>query len=128
MINSYQKTVTNSAKEKYDNESLLLLGLAEETGEVIGIFKKAGRDQKEIDRTHLVEELGDVLWYLVNIGVRHNINFKDIINFNKAKSIARNVNIRSTIIGYRTDELTGEEVPIFEEDLDENSEYKKSLH
>lgn len=40
------------------------LGLAGEVGECVDIVKKAYIKKVEVDRTHLLEELGDVRWYL----------------------------------------------------------------
>ena len=48
--------------------SLLMLGLAEEAGEVAGLMKRILRDnpadRERVSRTAFIEELGDVLWYL----------------------------------------------------------------
>lgn len=42
---------------------LVHLGLIGETGEVCDIIKKAEWHGKDLDRDHLIEELGDVAWY-----------------------------------------------------------------
>lgn len=48
--------------------SLTMLGLAEESGEVVGLMKRVLRgnpnDKIRATREAFVEELGDVLWYL----------------------------------------------------------------
>lgn len=48
--------------------SLTMLGLAEESGEVVGLMKRVLRgnpnDKVRATRETFVEELGDVLWYL----------------------------------------------------------------
>lgn len=48
------------------------MGLAGEAGEVVDVLKKHLIYERELDRDHLIEELGDVLWYAELI--MHNIN------------------------------------------------------
>lgn len=42
----------------------LALGLASEAGEVAGIIKKHIRDGGEISVAKVIDEIGDVLWYI----------------------------------------------------------------
>ena len=51
---------TTSDREKL---AYLGLGIAGEAGEVAEQFKKLIRDDGTLDRAHLAEELGDVLYY-----------------------------------------------------------------
>ena len=50
------------------------LGLVEEAGEVAGLRKRFLRDEGNIDRNILVKELGDVLWYVAQVGKQYNID------------------------------------------------------
>lgn len=66
-----------------------LMGLAEETGEVLGIAKREKRnfpnDVRYTSRDHMVEELGDVLWYLTAVCDSYGITLNEIWEENKKK-------------------------------------------
>lgn len=70
-----------------------VFGLAEETGEVVGKFKKLSRDKQvnhfhQIygkDRDAVLNELGDVLWYLTEIARRMGSGLKAVAHRNIAK-------------------------------------------
>lgn len=57
------RTVSGELGER---DSLLLgaVGLAGEAGEVADLVKKHVFHGHDLDRTHALEELGDILWYL----------------------------------------------------------------
>ena len=60
---------TNSEYYGYSDKKLAqlqngLMGLNGEAGECIDILKKVLFQGHELDRQHLAEELGDVLWYV----------------------------------------------------------------
>jgi NTP pyrophosphatase (non-canonical NTP hydrolase) len=50
-------------KPELNDKALLLVGLAEEVGEVAGVIKKHVRDGKPLD--NVKGELADVCWYLL---------------------------------------------------------------
>jgi NTP pyrophosphatase (non-canonical NTP hydrolase) len=54
------------------------LGLVEEAGEVAGLRKRFLRDEGNIDRDILIKELGDVLWYVAQVGKRYNIDMEEV--------------------------------------------------
>lgn len=54
------------------------LGLVEEAGEVAGLRKRFLRDEGNIDREILVKELGDVLWYVAQVGKHYNIDMEEV--------------------------------------------------
>lgn len=69
--NDYQRAAMRTAsgmdRESYNGRGLLLnavMGLNGEAGEVIDHVKKVCFQGHELDREHLIEELGDVAWYL----------------------------------------------------------------
>lgn len=67
---------------------LLLSGLAEETGEVLGINKKILRGFKKDEGYHrddYLEELGDVLWYLTACCWAFGTTLDEIWELNKKK-------------------------------------------
>lgn len=61
------------------------LGLAGECGEVVDSIKKVVFQMHELDKDKLTEELGDVLWYFVNLSNVLNIDLDDIMNTNLEK-------------------------------------------
>ena len=69
--------------------SIMISGLAEEAGEVAGLYKRELRnlpkDQLRCTREHYVEELGDVLWYLVGVAETHGITLQEIWDYNMKK-------------------------------------------
>lgn len=72
MIDSYSRLAARTIKpDLTTNERLTLagLGLGGEGGEVIDPIKKHVFHGKPLDREHMIEELGDVLWY-VNLAAR----------------------------------------------------------
>ena len=66
-IDEYQKQAMRTAN-KYENAAGNLkngaLGLTGEAGEVADLVKKVLFQGHELDKEHLVKELGDVAWYL----------------------------------------------------------------
>jgi NTP pyrophosphatase (non-canonical NTP hydrolase) len=86
---AYQKWVrkmwTNKRKKLNLRDFYIMsVGLGGETGEVLEILKKSVRDDK-IDKVHLTEELGDVLYYLAMICNYQGINLADVIDGNIVK-------------------------------------------
>ena len=65
------------------------LGLAGETGEVVDLIKKVIHHGKDLDRTRLIEELGDVCWYLEFLAYALDTSVLEIKIANIAKLKAR---------------------------------------
>ena len=65
-FNEYQKHAYNLISEegKKDMVTNGVLGLAGESGECCDIVKKHKYQGHELDKEHLKDELGDVLWYI----------------------------------------------------------------
>ena len=66
-FNEYQKLSSRTRKvydDVKDMQADVGLGLCGESGEVADIIKKHLAGAKELDKDHLKEELGDVLWYI----------------------------------------------------------------
>lgn len=57
-------------------------GLTTETGEIADIFKKYIFYGKEIDRNHLAEEMGDLLWYLSICCYLVGMNLEEVMRKN----------------------------------------------
>ena len=66
----------------------LMIGLMNQAGEVGGAFKKEIRD--EVDNKELIiEEMGDVLWYLTNLCRVYGITISQLMNGNINKLLSR---------------------------------------
>lgn len=61
------------------------LGLAGEAGEVIELIKKSLYHGKDLDKSALSKELGDVLWYIAAICEQTGISLDDVAEQNVAK-------------------------------------------
>lgn len=66
------------------------IGLSGEAGEIEQLFKKDmfGKN-KSIQRSDIVNELGDLLWYFVLMQLAFNISLQELIEFNTAKLAQR---------------------------------------
>ena len=98
-MNEYQKlsmkTDRMPHKEgfKFDSEAMWvpLLGLSGEVGELLVEYKKYLRDGQghQLFEERIVEELGDILWYLTNVATKFNLNLADVAHENLGKVYAR---------------------------------------
>ncbi len=64
-------------------------GLAGESGEVVDIIKKLAYHNATLDRDHLIEELGDTLWYFQLILNTFEISWDEVVKANVVKLRAR---------------------------------------
>lgn len=104
-FNEYQTkaqrtSATNTPKEKLLNG---LMGLNGEAGECIDAYKKHLFQGHDLDTNKLIDEVGDVLWYIAEIAEGLNISIEEIAyknikklenrykknKFNKQESIQR---------------------------------------
>ena len=77
-LNLYQKKAIESDAINWDvnnGSEIPLLGIIGEFGSVSGVFKKKQRDGEAYSsfKEDLIEELGDLLWYVVVTAHRLNI-------------------------------------------------------
>lgn len=66
-INEYQQAALRTASNLNPNYPRILngaLGLTGESGEVADIIKKHIFQGHELDKEHIVKELGDIAWYI----------------------------------------------------------------
>ena len=80
---AYESEVNKLLKNDYDVH--LVSGLAAEAGEVCGIFQKASYKNTPVDKAHLKEELGDVLFYTTAISNKYHFSLDDLFAANIAK-------------------------------------------
>jgi len=94
-FNEYQKMARQTAIYSGAGKNYIypVLGLCGESGEVAEKIKKIIRDGggvvSEDQRRELEKELGDVLWYIANLGVELGLEMDDIASKNIAKLKSR---------------------------------------
>lgn len=97
-FNYYQKQSRKTAIYPNVNNNLnyVIIGLCGEVGELANKYKKIIRDYNNIINPEynlkLIQELGDILWYISNIASELNINLSKIalMNLDKLKIRAMN--------------------------------------
>jgi NTP pyrophosphatase (non-canonical NTP hydrolase) len=83
----YQKHVMNMPL--YDD---VVLGLVGEVGEVVEHIKKdrrPGDRRKPLSREKLIDEGGDVLWYLTRLFGENGVSLEEVMEFNVKKLTER---------------------------------------
>jgi NTP pyrophosphatase (non-canonical NTP hydrolase) len=94
-FNEYQKMARGTAIYAGAGNNFIYpaLGLCGESGEVAEKIKKIIRDGNgvvsEEQKRELEKELGDVLWYVANLGVELGLEMDDIASKNIAKLKSR---------------------------------------
>ena len=86
-INEYQKEAMRSANPQSLNDqakglSNTALGLCGESGEVADMIKKHLHQGHDLDKEHMVKELGDVAWYLALGATIIGYDLEDILQMN----------------------------------------------
>ena len=82
----------NEGDHLYQRLSLCGLGLTGEAGEVADLIKKIihhGRPFDDGAQTKLIEELGDVLWYIAFTAKAVGVSLDDVVAANNAKLAKR---------------------------------------
>jgi|TARA_R110000822_G_scaffold117653_2_gene250068 NTP pyrophosphatase (non-canonical NTP hydrolase) len=93
MVKGIETTYTDFTRKtarypKRREKEYLMLGLMNEAGEVGGAFKKEIRDH--IDNTELIiDEMGDVLWYLTRLCDVYDIKLSELMVNNMDKLFKR---------------------------------------
>ena len=87
-INEYQQLAMTTLNRELDKKDVLIngvMGLCGESGEVIDIVKKHLAHGHELDREHILEELGDVAWYLAEVAYALDASLDDVLTANIEK-------------------------------------------
>ena len=89
-FNSYQRAAHSTAVYP-DATALAYLssGLAAEAGEVCGKIAKTFRKDKPLDVDSVVDEIGDVLWFLSELCTHLDVALDDAADRNLAKLLDR---------------------------------------
>ena len=90
-LNEYQLKASHTSRQGPDhpNRTIIpLLGLASEAGELLNEYKKRLRDGDAHTRfeERLVEELGDLLWYLAEVATASGVALEEIATANLRKT------------------------------------------
>jgi NTP pyrophosphatase (non-canonical NTP hydrolase) len=71
----------------------VVLGLSDESGEVLGKFKKLLRDKNGVlsdeDKKEIVKEIGDVLWYVASLTHLLGYSLDEVAQMNLDKLASR---------------------------------------
>ena len=86
-FNEYQKQAYELISEdgKKDMITNGVLGLAGETGECCDIVKKYKYQGHDLNKEKLLDELGDVLWYLAETASGLGVTLEEVANYNLDK-------------------------------------------
>ena len=86
-FNEYQIHAYNLISEEGKKDMITngVLGLAGEAGECCDIVKKYKYQGHELDKEHLKDELGDVLWYIAETASGLGITLEEVATYNLNK-------------------------------------------
>ena len=89
-LRTYQERARETDRNPGTDEQarmIPLAGLASETGELLGEYKKYLRDGEshKLFKERLAEEVGDLLWYVANVATKFDLDLAQIAEQNLAK-------------------------------------------
>ena len=87
-VNEYQKSAMTTLNPTLDRKDVLInsvMGLCGESGEAIDIVKKWLMQGHELDKEHLIKELGDVAWYLAEAATALDVPLETVFQENLDK-------------------------------------------
>lgn len=87
-VNEYSESGYGNAESGCCKKDVLInsvMGLCGESGEAIDIVKKWLMQGHELDREHLVRELGDVAWYLAEAATALDVPLEAVFQGNLDK-------------------------------------------
>ena len=84
-IKEYQQLAMTTLNKDLNKKDMLIngvMGLCGEAGEAIDIVKKHLAQGHELDREHLIKEMGDVAWYLAELATVLDISLEEVLQRN----------------------------------------------
>lgn len=89
-LRTYQERAKKTDRNPGTDEQsrmIPLAGLASETGELLGEYKKYLRDGEshKLFKERLAEEVGDLLWYVANVATKFDLDLAQVAEQNLAK-------------------------------------------
>ena len=79
----------NDLESSEANLAHMALGITGEAGEVAGIIKKHYAYGKPLDKLHLIEEVGDIMFYLNGLLAELDVEWSEVLGVNIKKLEAR---------------------------------------
>ena len=86
--NEYQRLAMTTLNPPLEKKDILIngvMGLCGEAGEAIDIVKKHLAQGHELDREHLIKELGDIAWYLAETATALDVSLEEVLQGNIKK-------------------------------------------
>ena len=87
-VNEYQQLAMATLNCNLNQKDILIngvMGLCGEAGEAIDIVKKHLAQGHALDREHLIEELGDIAWYLAETATALEVDLDEVFSRNIEK-------------------------------------------
>lgn len=84
-INEYQKLALRTLNKELNKKDILIngvMGLCGESGEAIDIVKKHLAQGHELEKNHLIKELGDIAWYLAETAYALDVSLEEVLQLN----------------------------------------------
>jgi NTP pyrophosphatase (non-canonical NTP hydrolase) len=91
-LDEYEKAATRTVNPKLSETERLMdaaAGLAEESGEILGLVRKQAYQAHALQRDELINELGDALWCLAMTAKSAGVTLDQVAAANIAKLQAR---------------------------------------
>lgn len=91
-LNEYQVLAYRTTNHELTNQGLIengVMGLCGEAGECIDILKKTEFQGHDFDPMKMVDELGDVLWYVAQLATGLGVTLEYVAQHNVDKLLAR---------------------------------------
>jgi NTP pyrophosphatase (non-canonical NTP hydrolase) len=99
-----------------------MIGVANEAGELLGLYNKAAFNNKQVTRDQIADELGDVLWYMGRILRGLGMSFEELAARNTAKLTARFTELHASTEARKTAEMRAQISVSSRESLDKSSD------
>jgi len=76
---------TDQVTTRKDQILLAVMGLGGEGGEIVDYYKKILFHGHELNEQKLIDEAGDILWYVAAMATALDVTLEDIANYNIKK-------------------------------------------
>lgn len=87
-VNEYQQLAMITLNKELNKKDMLIngvMGLCGESGEAIDIVKKHLAQGHDLDKEHLIKELGDIAWYIAETATALDVTLEEVLAKNIEK-------------------------------------------